>query len=145
MNMICNERCCKTTKCNILHNCNNIRVLAWNIQGLDSEVIHDEYFNECLDTNDIIILTETWLEEKMEIRPHEFYCFNKIRPKHARAFRPSGGISVLVRHELRGDKTSPKGIQFLKDNDYFVWFKICKEYFMIETDIFICAAYIPPS
>jgi hypothetical protein len=39
-----------------------IRFLAWNIYGIDNDVLNDDMFNSYLDDNDIVILLETWLE-----------------------------------------------------------------------------------
>lgn len=134
----------KANKCTNVYSRTGINIVAWNVQGLGDEVLNDSLFNNMLDTNDIIILTETWLEEQVNIRPAEFYSFNMVRPIRARAPRPSGGISVLMRHELREDVKHNKGIKLIQEDDYFVWMKMCRVFFKMSRDIYICSAYIPP-
>ena len=122
---------------------NHVNIMSWNIQGLDEHVLNDDLFNSCLDQNDIIILTETWLEEEYSIRSNEFYSFHNLRKKDANARRSSGGICVLVRHMLRTNKKT-KGITLVKENEFFTWVKLSGTFFKLNEDIYICATYIPP-
>ena len=50
------------------------------------------------------------------------------------------GISVLIKSTLR------KGVKiFEKEScDEFVWWKLEKDFFHLNRDIFICSVYIPP-
>ena len=122
----------------------SLRIMAWNIQGVNSDVLDDSIFNYYLDNNDIIILSETWLSTKCDMRRNDFYCYHNLRPQAPKAWRPSGGISILIRNDLRSNKGKGKGITFLKENEYCIWMKICREYFELEADIYICGVYIPP-
>lgn len=62
------------------------------------------------------------------------------RPKHKKAPHGSGGIAVLLRHNIR------KGIKIhqSKGNDY-VWLNLNKGFFGFTEDLHICIAYIPPA
>ncbi len=62
---------------------------------------------------------------------------------HARAKRPSGGISVLIRHKFRG-LGKQKDVQIIKENDLFVWLKLNKDLIGSIRDVYICALYVPP-
>ncbi len=120
-----------------------IRLLSWNIQGLVNNVISDDLFNQIINNNDIIVLTETWLSHHIEICGSDFYNYHNLRPLHAKARRASGGISILIRHHLRG-KPRNKGANIVKESECFVWLKLDKNILNITNNIFICAVYIPP-
>lgn len=122
---------------------NSLKLMSWNIQGLTNNVISDDYFITCIESNDIIVLTETWLSDQIEIAPEKYYNFHNIRPMHARARRPSGGISVLIKHDLRRSK-SKMGISVIKETDCLVWLKIHSSTFGLSSDLYICACYLPP-
>ena len=50
-----------------------------------------------------------------------------------------GGIAILYKSDLK------EGIKFLPHkNDDFVWIKLCKSFFGLVQDYFICYTYIPP-
>ena len=78
-----------------------LRLMSWNIHGSVNAAINDSCFKEVVNNNDIIILTETWLAEHIDIFGDNVYNYHNIRPMHARAKRPSGGISILMHHHLR--------------------------------------------
>ena len=126
-----------------LNNDRYIRILCWNIQGLSNDIIDNDYFRKCMNENDIIILTETWLSEHLDICDNEFYCYHYMRPMHARARRPSGGISIMLRHQLRG-KSNNNAISIIKESECFIWFKLDRHLFEFDRDLYICASYIPP-
>ena len=109
---------------------------------LNESVLNDDLFNECLDRHDIVILTETWLKEDVAIRGDLFYNFHNIRQKKKNAIRASGGISVLIRHDMRKMKDG-KGVTILTQNDYCVWFKLSGKCFNLRNDIYFCACYVP--
>jgi len=77
-----------------------LKLLCWNIQSLSQDVVADEYFNKCLNENDIIVLTDTWLANHIDVLSNDFYNYHYLRPMHARARRTSGGIAILIRHNI---------------------------------------------
>ncbi len=123
-----------------------VKLGAWNIQGLSDKVLQDEIFIKFVNNNDIIVLVETWLKETSDISicNNLYYNYHKIRKPKANARRPSGGISVLIRKNLRSKKDGIMGIQIIKDNDFVVWIKLSKKSFNVANDIYIGAVYIPP-
>ena len=125
-----NQQSC-TSNVNNMH-C--IRLMCWNIQGLMNNVKTDDYFENIVHKHDIIILTETWLAEHDNVFGNEYFNYHNIRPMHAKARRPSGGISILIRHSLRGTSKS-KCISIIKEMDYFVWIKLNKNDFKLSKDI----------
>ena len=89
---------------------------------------------------DSIILTETWLGKELEHNCIADYIpFSKTRQKAVNAKKNSGGISVLLRPNIR------KGVTYIDtNNDYCIWMKFDRTYFGLDKDIFLCACYIPP-
>ena len=93
-----------------------LRLMTWNIQGLTNDTILDDYFVNIVNNNDIVVLTETWLSEQVQVLNSSFYNYHNLRPMHARARGPSGGISMLIRHTLRNNdkhKTAHQNLIFL--------------------------------
>ena len=115
-----------------------LKFFSFNIEGLCSK-LEDHNLIEELGNYDIITLVETWLPTNRNIDLPGFYAFSKNRVKHKLAKRHSGGITVLIRTQLK------KGVTFLSSKStQFVWFQLKKEYFGTPRDIFVCATYIPP-
>ena len=53
--------------------------------------------------------------------------------------RKSGGILVLIDTEIK------KGITIVENNnEYGIWLRLHKNYFMTENDIYMCGIYLPP-
>ena len=114
-----------------------LNLLCFNVEGLNS-TSEDPLFSELVTKHDICLLTETWKGDDSKIDLTGFWDFHQIRPKHRKAFRHSGGISVLVKDELR------PGIKVVHNTEGFVWLKLDKNFFSFLNDVFLCAAYIPP-
>ena len=120
-----------------------LKVMCWNIQGLSNNVISDDYFKQRIYKHDIVVLTETWLTDHIELYSDEYYNYHCIRPVHTRARRPSGGITILLRHNLRAIGNT-KITTIVKETEFCIWCKLDKHHFNTPTDIYICAIYIPP-
>ena len=69
-----------------------------------------------------------------------FKSVNLSRTKSKKSNNISGGISVFVRTSLKS------GVRFLdhRTSDY-IWLKLCKTFFGISDDIYLCFIYNPPS
>ncbi len=76
-----------------------LKFCSWNIEGLSGKS-DDEDFLSIIDSFDFISLVESWLSENT-VNIQGFYSFSKCRQKSNRAGRNSGGITVLVKSELR--------------------------------------------
>jgi hypothetical protein len=63
-----------------------------------------------------------------------------IKPKNKRINKVSGGLTVLVRSEIK------QGIKLLEhtNNDY-IWLKLCKKNVGVTYDIYLCYMYNPPA
>ena len=118
---------------------NILNIAAWNINGLVNK-ISDRYFVNTVNDFDCIVLCETWLSQALDSNSIDgLVPFSKIRPKNAKARRSSGGISILLKPEVR------KGVKFIEnENDICIWLKFDKTYFRMPQDLLLCACYIPP-
>ena len=83
----------------------NLKFCSFNIEGL-GEKLEDEKFLEIIQKFDFITLVETWKPEHEKISIDNFYSYSKCRSKHKKAKRHSGGITVLIRNDIR------KGVKF---------------------------------
>ena len=79
---------------------------SFNIEGLSSK-LEDHSLIEELGNYDIITLVETWLPPNRNVDFPGSYAFSKSRIKHKLAKRHSGGITVLIKTQLK------KGCHFL--------------------------------
>ena len=66
-----------------------------------------------------------------------FGIITKLDLNIERQFGTQGGVSVLVKDELR------PGIKVAQNTEGFIWLKLDKNFFSFLNDVFLCAAYIP--
>ena len=69
------------------------------------------------------------------------YTFHNIHKQNIDARRPSGGISVLIRSNLRKSATGKEGVICINENEYTISMKLCKH---ISTLKRICT-YVQPT
>lgn len=98
----------------------------------------DKEFCNLIENYDVIFLLETWTNQDSIVdfdgyKSHNFY--RKFQHKKAR--RCSGGIVLYCRESIAKDITVVRN-----HFDTIIWIKIDKDFFRIESDIFICATYI---
>jgi exonuclease III len=120
-----------------------LKMCHWNVEGLkvnnESNKLQDKEFIDQVKMNDIICLSETHCGEKDVIDIDGYHCFKLCRKVTKKINRYFGGIAVLYKKELK------EGIQFLTHkNDDYVWKKLSKSYFGLDSDYYVCLAYIPP-
>ena len=110
-----------------------------NIQGGFCQKARSDDFNTMVQKCDIFGLQETYLEEQDSIHFSDYECFRSERKKKEMANRNSGGVLLLFK------KVILPGLEKQQSaNKHFIWVKMKKDFFKLETDIFICCAYIPP-
>ena len=114
-----------------------LKFLTYNVEGLKSKLIDPSFLN-MIKKYDIIIFLETWFSDKHNLNIDGFWDYSQVRPKHQKALRNSGGITILIKKCFR------QGIQLVKDEEGFIWFKLLKLFFKLDNDLFVCATYIPP-
>ena len=81
----------------------------------------------------VVTLTDT-----SKINNEEYWDYSQIRSNHKNAIRHSGGITILAKHIIR------PAIKLVEKTEGFRWFKLDKNFFQTDSDIFLCGAYIPP-
>ena len=108
-----------------------VSVAHWNIHGL-ADKLDDDNFTDSVNKFDVCFLTETWKEGivimsgKIVIRKDAKKIVNKRG-------RKSGGILALIDTEIK------KGITIVENNnEYGIWLRLHKNYFMTENDIYLC-------
>ena len=115
----------------------NLKFCSFNIEGL-GEKLEEEKFLEIIQNFDFITLVQTWKPEYEEISIDNFHSYSKCCSKHKRAKRHSGGITVLIRNDIR------KGVKFFSSkSDRLVWCKLERSLSNLEEDIYVCSVYIP--
>ena len=88
---------------------------------------------------DIVMLTETHCNNNDHFSLPGYSVHNQIRPKSPSARKHFGGISVLIKDNIR------PGITFLpSSSSEFIWFKLCHSYFRLQHDVYVLAVYICP-
>lgn len=122
-----------------------ININCWNIHGIWKRLnsfrynkLNDPYIQEILRKNQIFGLTETHhlSTEDAFLHLDGFKCFNVCRPKGKKA---SGGLAVYVDNRIRAgvSKMPASGTES-------IILKLKKDFFGLDTDIFICFAYCVP-
>ena len=88
--------------------------------------------------HDICLLNETWRNDESKIGLPGLWDFSLIRPKTTKKGRPSGGITVFCKEDIR------KGVKVSSHKEGFVWLRLDNNFFNLDNPLFIGAAYIPP-
>ena len=116
---------------------------ALNLKGLKNAEINkveEDDFIQFVDTNDIIIITETLLAKQESIALQDFKIIHTAHDKHVNAAKNSGGVLIAYRRKFQ------KGITVCyKANTEFIWLKLGKEFFKLDKDIYLAGVYIGPS
>ena len=116
----------------------SLSILGFNVEGLDS-ILLDPQFHELINDHDICFLTETMKKDESKLNLPNFWDHSLTRVKTKKAGRYSGGITVLVKSELR------VGIKVAHSSEGFLWIRLLKDVFHLEHDLYMCGIYIPPS
>lgn len=125
----------------------SLTIGAWNIDGLFSRIdnvrtskLNFDSVCNLLSSFDIFCLTETHCEVSDKIDLDKYHIEQNHRPRSLKAPHAFGGLAVGVRLALF------KGITFFKPtHSEFMWFKVCKNFFGMQQDIYICNVYISPA
>ena len=124
----------------------NVSVAYWNIDGLFTRIggqrsckLDDENFIAQSNKYDIVCLVETHCSPNETLMLENFKIFHTARPKSHGATRHFGGIAICVRNSIL------KGVNILPSTcSEISWLKFNKDYFNLDSDIFLAAVYISP-
>lgn len=115
-----------------------VSVAAWNIHGLKSKVTDSDFIN-LIEKYDIVLLSETWLSVNESCMLNGFEHVLVNRPRRNRAGRNSGGLAVYYKSHIK------RGVTITKiDPCGIIWLKLSRQFFSLESDIYISHVYIPP-
>jgi exonuclease III len=83
-------------------------------------------------------LYETWSKASSDITLNGYKSYNFYRKyQHRNARRSSGGIAIYFKEHLND------GISIIRNHyDTIIWLKLDHDFFNIDEDIYLCAAYI---
>ena len=115
---------------------NIISILSFNVENLEPK-LEDPNFLEFLKDYDNSIFSKTWKADTSKLNIEGFWNYSQVRPKHKNAIRHSGGITILVKHNIR------PGLQLVEISEGFIWIRLEISFFNLENGIFLCGAYIP--
>lgn len=120
-----------------------ISVTCWNIEGLN-RLSQNETFISSLKRYDIIGLVETWttdLDICKSFVDSNLEGYDSVGIPAQRVCsrgRPSGGILVIFKHELKAAITT------MATSKHTIWIKLSNNYFNWEKDLYLATVYIPP-
>ena len=119
---------------------NELRIVAWNCNGLTQDKLGDKNFVNTIKSSDIAILSETWTCKDSDTEIDGYFCYNFNRKyRHRRAKRNSGGMAIFIRNEYRN------GITVVKNHfDTIIRMRIDKTFFSLESDLYLCGLYLWP-
>ena len=108
--------------CKINHKKHGVKILNFNVEGLASE-LDDPSFIDLMNKHDICLLNETWRKEDSKIGLSGFWDFSLVRTKLTKKGRPSGGITVFCKNDIR------KGVKIASHKEGFIWLRLDNIFF----------------
>ncbi|MEW8545054.1 MAG: reverse transcriptase family protein [Candidatus Thiodiazotropha sp.] len=114
--------------------------MSWNIWGLKRKLCDIDFINH-IKNYDIILLGETWLNEKTglkcEIEGYQCEHIYARKSIGARKGRYSGGISIYYKSYLKDF------IKVIEKSQYgLLWLKIDSQLIQGDTDLLVCYCYL---
>ena len=124
----------------------SLAIAAWNIDGIYHRIdnqrlckLSDEKVINYVSKFDIIGLLETHCGPNENLYLDNYYILHSHRKKSNKAVRYSGGIAVVIKNIIK------KGVKILPiTHSEFLWIKLDKTFFKLDSDIFLCFVYISP-
>ena len=121
-----------------------LNMCTWNMNGLARWKMRHKDFIRVLETNDLVCVTETWLNKTeselicQEFRKN-FKVYYSCRRRDKNAKRDSGGILVFINNKLS------QHIEITENNDEDILsLKVNRKVFPDNNDMYICCTYISP-
>ena len=114
------------------------------MNGLVRWKMHHKDFINVLETNDLVCVTETWLNKReselicQEFRKN-FKVFYSCRRRDKNAKSDSGGLLIFINNKLS------EHVEIAQNNDEdILWLKVNNKLFPDNNDMYVCCAYISP-
>ena len=121
---------------------NNLKICYWNIGGINTHnmnKLEDHLFVQEIKEYDVVILAETHIGYDVNLHVEGFNYFPVCRNISTNG-RYYGGLGIFRRTSLKDHIKIIPGLS--KD---FQWIKFEKQFFCLQNDIYLCAAYLPPA
>ena len=104
----------------------------------------DTEFVDFVNNFDLFFCCETWqcANDNFELKGYNCLCVPRIESvkSNRKSRRGHDGICLFMREQISN------GVHIINsDSNGFMWVKLCKSFFNLETDIYVCVTYIPPS
>ena len=120
----------------------DLSISFWNVGGFTTDKFYDDKFRAHL-KSDIICLVETFQKENSVETLSGYVADYSIRNKSSKSkegTKSSGGILVYIKSKIS------QGTQIIKsEHNDLLWIKLSKNFFNIESDIYIAVCYIVPN
>ena len=117
-----------------------LRILGWNVHGLCDKLDKND-FVKILKGFHICVLSETWESDNTildcTLEGFEYFYSNRIQTGIG---RPNGGIIIYY------DALIKKGISVYnmrRKSEDILWFKLDKNFFSFDNNLYVCAIYMP--
>ena len=121
---------------------NSLKVCFWNLGGIITQKrnkLDDPAFVKEIQEYDVIVLAETHIgyNTKLHIEGYNYYPLCREISNNGRYY---GGLGIFRKTIIKDHIKIIQGMH--KD---FLWIKFEKDFFKLKNDLYLCAAYIPPS
>ena len=106
-----------------------------------SKCLDDVDFVEFISSFDLFFISETWQKEpeNFKIDGYESYCVPRSESLNKKLKRGHGGVCLFYKSVISD------GLSVIEtDLHGIIWVKLCKQFFNLNEDFYICFAYIPP-
>lgn len=119
----------------------SFRFTLLNVQGLvtrRTNKLKTQEIQNIFHSSDAVLLTETWTDDFSDIYVNNFEAFILNRKEQKKTSkRNSGGIILYLRNKFVNKDTL-----VYKDEQDFLWVKICKSILFVDEDLYVCLCYI---
>lgn len=119
-----------------------LNLCVWNVDGIktkDFDKFNDSSLLKQISLYDIVGLVETHNNKSFSSPLCNYKIYHNFRNQNEKSRRLFGGISVMVRRSISAG-VAPLPIT----NSNFMWFRLDKNYFSLNRDLYICFLHIPP-
>ena len=121
----------------------SLKIGSLNIQGSTTIKCETLDIQQLIKRHHIFVIEESWLEKHDKCPKIPSYAtFRTERKKHPKAKRNSGGIIIYVNHTIVRGVT--KVMSRANKGGDAIWIKLDKSHFGLNTDIYLCGAYVIP-
>lgn len=114
-----------------------LRIGCWNVNGLTNKLTEKEFIRS-IEGYDILCLQETKCDKEKGICIDDYVTHAVYRPTE-KNYPVSGGMLFLLNPGIIS------GISISENTcSEIQWLKLCKHYFSLENDLYICFTYMAP-